>query len=72
MKTYFWDFFGPNAEGTARHFVRHLEQFLAEHQVEGCSVDASASFEGHFAATCLAPEAAQPVIEGSLRPNRAI
>jgi hypothetical protein len=26
---FLWDFFGPRAEGTAKHFEKHLLQFLA-------------------------------------------
>lgn len=28
MPRLYWDFFGPRAEGTARHFERHLREFF--------------------------------------------
>jgi hypothetical protein len=70
MATYFWDFFGPRADGTARHFARHLEQFLHTHKISGCRVTVASDYEGHFAAVCEAPEASALVIENSLRPQR--
>ena len=45
MKTYYWDFFGPNAEGTAAHFGRHLEEFFAKHGIEGCELDTMSAGE---------------------------
>lgn len=71
-KTYYWDFFGPRAEGTATHFVRHVTEFLERNEVGGCTVDTLSEGEGHHAARCLAPEAAWSVIEQSLRPKRAV
>lgn len=70
MPTYFWDFFGPRAEGTARHFARHLEQFLENHRISGCRVTVTSEYEGHFAAVCEATEESAPVLEKSLRPQR--
>lgn len=31
----FWDFFGPEAEPTARHHQRHLTEFLTKNSVDG-------------------------------------
>jgi hypothetical protein len=70
-KTYYWDFFGPNAAGTATHFARHLTEFLEKNGIAGCTVDTTSEEEGHLAARCLAPETAWAVIEKSLRPRRA-
>lgn len=70
-KTYFWDFFGPQAHGTAAHFVRHTTEFFQKNGIEGCTVDVTSDREGHHAARCVAPEAAWTVIERSLRPRRA-
>jgi hypothetical protein len=70
VKTYYWDFFGPHAAGTAEHFVRHLEEFFAKHGIVGCELDTTSAGEGHRAARCRAPQAAEEPIERSLRPKR--
>jgi hypothetical protein len=67
--TYLWDFFGPNAEGTAAHFEIHLQQFLAENGITGCETGTESEGEGHRAARCAAPEPNQ-AIEKALRPRR--
>ncbi len=67
---YSWDFYGPRAEGTARHFLRHLEEFLERHDLRGCELDTSSDGEGHVAARCRAPLEAQTSIERALRPQR--
>ncbi len=32
-----WDFFGPDAQETAAHFVKHLDQFCAREGITGRS-----------------------------------
>ena len=71
-KTYFWDFFGPRADGTARHFQKHLEQFLETHALPGCRTGLASEGEGHQAVYCEAPAAAESAIEGALRPRRVL
>src|SRR5688572_33462172 len=51
-RTYYWDFFGPRAEGTATHFVSHLREFLSKHELTGCTVDTVSEGDGHHAARC--------------------
>jgi hypothetical protein len=70
MKTFFWDFFGPNAEPTAKHFLKHLDAFVAENGLEGCQTGLASSGEGHQAAFCRTPEAHQPGLLRALRPRR--
>ncbi len=70
MKTYYWDFFGPHADGTAAHFVRHLQEFFATNGIEGCEVDTTSGGAGHSAARCRAPQAAEEPIQRALRPRR--
>lgn len=72
MKTYFWDFFGPNAAGTAVHFQKHLQEFLAQNAVLGCQTGLISEGPGHNAVTCLASAAAEQAIERALRPNRSL
>jgi hypothetical protein len=67
--TYLWDFFGPNAEGTAAHFEVHLRQFLAEHGITDCETGTESEGEGHRAARCSTP-AGNDVLERALKPRR--
>ena len=70
--TFCWDFFGPRAEGTARHFLRHLDDFLQRERVEGCSTAVEAARPGQWTVTCRTPaEAAEP-IRLALRPRREV
>ena len=68
--TYYWDFFGPNAERTASHFEEHLKQFLATNALAGCETGLESAGAGHFAAFCVAPVEAGQGIERALRPRR--
>jgi hypothetical protein len=68
--TYFWDFFGPRAEGTARHFQRHLDEFLAREAVAGCVTGADEQAAGHWAAWCRTPPTAAEPVRRALRPRR--
>jgi hypothetical protein len=65
-----WDFFGPNAEGSARHFRKHLDEFLSANECAGCSTGVRSEGEGHHAAFCDAPEGAAAAIARALRPRR--
>lgn len=66
---YAWDFFGPNAEGTAQHFLRHLEQYRAKLGLEGCETGLESERAGHHAVWCRTPPAADAAIL-QLRPKR--
>jgi uncharacterized protein len=68
--TFLWDFFGPNALGTATHFEKHLREFLQKNALEGCSTGTESEGEGHMAAFCITPPAAVEMVEKSLRPKR--
>lgn len=67
---YYWDFFGPAAQGTAEHFLRHLDEFLARESVAGCRTGCNSQGAGHHAAYCAAPPEAGEVIERALKPRR--
>jgi hypothetical protein len=67
---YAWDFFGPHAEGTARHFLEHLETFRRFHALEGCEAGLESLGPGHHAVWCSAPVAAQATL-ARLRPRRS-
>lgn len=70
-RSYYWDFFGPRAEGTAAHFRQHLDGFIQKNGLEGCETGIVSQGEGHSAAFCRAPAAAQSAIERALRPRRS-
>ncbi|MFO7177922.1 MAG: hypothetical protein DIU78_004395 [Pseudomonadota bacterium] len=70
-RRFFWDFFGPHAEPTAAHFVRHLDEFLARNALTGCSTGTLSAGPGHHAAYCDAPADVGAAIERALRPRRS-
>jgi hypothetical protein len=67
---YFWDFFGPDAERTAQHFRRHLDEFLEQHACAGCATGTESAGAGHFAAFCATPPEHDELVLRSLRPRR--
>jgi hypothetical protein len=70
MKKYLWDFFGPYAERTARHFEQHLLEFLSKNELAVEATGLESNGHNHHAAFCIAPAQSQSTIETSLRPNR--
>ena len=72
MKSLYWDFFGPNAEATARHFHKHLDEFLVRNTISECETGLSSEGDGHQAVYCRAPDAVSPAIERTLRPRRVL
>ena len=70
-KALYWDFFGPDAEGTAQHFRKHLDEFLAAEPITGCEITLESAAAGHHAVCCRAPADAAPRLIERLRPRRA-
>lgn len=71
MTTYYWDYFGPDADGTARHFLVHLREYLERVGVSGCEAGVTSERPGHSAVWCKAPaDAQEPLLR--LRPRRAL
>lgn len=70
MPTYHWDFFGADAEETAAHFQRHLDEFLAREKLDGCETGTGSEEPGHYGAWCRAPQALEAALVRSLRPQR--
>lgn len=65
-----WDFFGPDAQATARHFLHHLDEFCARegitghrHQVTGKGM--------RWTATLACDERHMALVRDRLRPKRA-
>jgi len=71
MRRLFWDFGGGQAAGTAAHFKRHLDEFLAREAIEGCETGTEEYSRFQHAAWCDAPNDAAEILIKSLRPRRA-
>lgn len=71
MRRLYWDFFGGQAAGTAEHFRRHLDEFLAREAITGCATGTEAYTPLHHAAWCDTPPEPEPLIIRALRPRRA-
>jgi hypothetical protein len=70
-RTLHWDFFGPSAEGTATHFVRHLDELLQREQLAGeCEVGHGSEEPGHHGAWCRCPTERVELLTRALRPRR--
>lgn len=67
---YWWDFFGPNAERTARHHASHLREFLEGKGHAHSEIGTASAGAGHFGAYCIAEPVAKQLVESTLRPNR--
>jgi pimeloyl-ACP methyl ester carboxylesterase len=65
-----WEFFGPDARGTAEHFRRHLDEFLAREHVEGCSHGVVVDRAGQAATWCVAPHEHLETLVRALAPRR--
>jgi len=72
MKRYFWDFFGPRADGTAEHFLVHLREFLVKNACPDMPTGLHSQGAGHQAVFCCPPAELEAAIERSLRPRRSI
>lgn len=72
MNTFYWDFFGPRAELTARHFQKHLEQFLSQNALSGCETGVESGERGHYAAFCRAPREHHDSLVNALKPQRML
>lgn len=69
MKLY-WDFYGPDAQGTAEHFARHLDEFIARNALTGCATGSEVARPGHAFAHCTADGATVETLRRALRPRR--
>ena len=72
MKSFFWDFFGPRAEGTAQHFLVHLREFLKKNECPEMPTGLRSEGAGHQAVFCTPPADFAGAIERSLRPRRTL
>lgn len=67
---FFWDFFGPRAEGTALHFRRHVDEMLARDGIGGCTTGVEQLGVAQWTVSCRAPAEAADALRRALRPRR--
>ena len=65
-----WDFFGPASQGTAAHFVRHLIQFLEEHECGPFTTDVEHVSRVHAVAYGDIPPQHLDLVGQTLKPHR--
>lgn len=66
-----WDFRGPDAEGTARHFLTHLLTFLSRNELSlKCEVMKNAL--GGWSVACEAPDLPAFLAETSKQPKLSV
>jgi hypothetical protein len=71
VTTYFWDYCGPDADGTARHFLAHLRDYLDRAGVRDYEIGVESERAGHGVVWCKAPASAREAVL-RLRPRRAV
>lgn len=69
MRTYYWDFFGPQAQKTAEHFRHHLDEFLKKNTCPG-ETGLGSEGAGHAAVSCRVSPDWFERLERALRPKR--
>ena len=69
-RVFYWDFVGPRGEGTARHFRKHLDEFLHREGVAGCATGVEELAPAHWAAWCRAPAGSAEAVQRALKPRR--
>lgn len=65
-----WDFFGPDATGTAEHFVKHLHEFCEREGIAERRAWTAAAGARHVA-TLECDERHLVLVRDRLRPKRA-
>lgn len=68
--TYHWDFFGPEAEPTAAHFLVHLQEFLEREGLEAEGTGLASAEAGHHGAWLRIAEEHEALLVRALRPAR--
>ena len=68
----FWDYYGPSAQGTARHFLKHLQAWLVkEGYTDSKELKVVAFSSNHSAASCVLPFEIGKVVYQVLKAHRA-
>ncbi len=66
-----WDFYGETAEGTAKHHLVHLEQFMERSKLPFFNQGISSEAELHALAFLTVNETDVIPLRDALKPNRA-
>lgn len=66
-----WDFYGHDAEGTAKHHVVHLKQFMAKENMSYAQTGIVSNEDLHCSAFMTVNENDVIPLRDALRPNRA-
>jgi hypothetical protein len=66
-----WDFFGQTSEGTAKHHVIHLSEFMEKNQLNLLDSGIRSMEEFHHLAFITVNEADVKIIRDALKPHRA-
>ncbi|UKN01875.1 hypothetical protein K6119_19310 [Paracrocinitomix mangrovi] len=67
-----WDFHGGDAEKTAQHHVRHLEEFMQREELECLRTTVLSNADYHFMACMTVNEKDVMILRDSLKPHRAV
>ncbi len=65
-----WDFRGPSAEGTAKHHVIHLEEFVKARALENASCGYNNASTLYSIAYIIVEEKDMIAVRDALRPHR--
>ena len=66
-----WDFHGGDAQKTAEHHVRHLEEFMLREKIEMIRTGVESFEDWHQMACLVVHEKDIPVLRDALKPHRA-
>lgn len=65
-----WDYYGTESEPTATHFLRHLKDFLSEHNVPFTALEVEAVSNHHAAAYVDLGHVHLELVGRALKPHR--
>ncbi len=66
-----WDFYGETSDGTAKHHVIHLEEFMLRESLTYFNQGTSSNQELHTQAFITIEEKDVKILRDALKPNRA-
>lgn len=67
-----WDFFGPDAHGTATHHGIHLQEFITREAIDVSAMGIGTAGEGHAMSWCELLVADEARVSAALRPQRRV
>ena len=70
--TLIWDFHGGDAQKTAEHHVKHLEEFMAREKFEYAATFTQSNADNHCMACMTVQEKDVFTLRDALKPARAV